>query len=268
MLETNASVPNVYSSQLHALTDVQGRALTAEDFIKVHTEPLYVRTKDEYKAVGVIDQEEYEQQIHTHKAVVDDEGNAVGNGRGGYLVLNQPWPSMMRGIWKEPERYKDTYWGDYPGMYTAGDGARRDRKGNFWIVGRLDDVLNVSGHRLGTAEVESALVAHKAVAEAAAVGRPHEIKGQAVVAFVTLKTGIEGTDELLKEVRNHVGKVIGAIAKPDDVYFTPALPKTRSGKIMRRLLKELVATGKATGNMTTLEDISVVKSLEKLVKKK
>ena len=153
-------------------------------------------------------------------------------------------------------------------MYTAGDGARRDKKGNFWIVGRLDDVLNVSGHRLGTAEVESALVSNKAVAEAAVVGRPHEIKGQAVVAFVSLKNGVETSDKLLKEVRNHVGKVIGAIAKPDDVYFTQALPKTRSGKIMRRLLKELVATGKATGNMTTLEDINVVKNLEALVQKK
>jgi acetyl-CoA synthetase len=201
-------------------------------------------------------------------AILDETGQECKANEGGRLVIRQPWPGMLRTIYRDKKRYKDTYWGDYPGMYTAGDGARRDRKGNFWIVGRLDDVLNVSGHRLGTAEVESALVAHKAVAEAAAVGRPHEIKGQAVVAFVTLKTGIEGTDELLKEVRNHVGKVIGAIAKPDDVYFTPALPKTRSGKIMRRLLKELVATGKATGNMTTLEDISVVKSLEKLVKKK
>ena len=153
-------------------------------------------------------------------------------------------------------------------MYTAGDGARRDRKGNFWIVGRLDDVLNVSGHRLGTAEVESALVAHKAVAEAAAVGRPHEIKGQAVCVFVTLKEGIEDSDELATELRNHVGKVIGAIAKPDDVYLTPVLPKTRSGKIMRRLLKELVTTGKVTGNTTTLEDANVVKNLQKLVKSK
>ena len=201
-------------------------------------------------------------------AILDEAGQECKANEGGRLVIRKPWPSMLRTIYRDKKRYRDTYWSDYPGMYTAGDGARRDRKGNFWIVGRLDDVLNVSGHRLGTAEVESALVAHKAVAEAAVVGRPHEIKGQAVVAFVTLKTGIDGTDALLKEVRNHVGKVIGAIAKPDDVYFTPALPKTRSGKIMRRLLKELVATGKATGNMTTLEDVGVVKSLEKLVKKK
>ena len=201
-------------------------------------------------------------------AILDETGEECKANEGGRLVIRKPWPGMLRTIYGDKKRYRDTYWSDYAGMYTAGDGARRDRKGNFWIVGRLDDVLNVSGHRLGTAEVESALVAHKAVAEAAVVGRPHEIKGQAVVAFVTLKSGIDGTDDLLKEVRNHVGKVIGAIAKPDDVYFTPALPKTRSGKIMRRLLKELVATGKVTGNMTTLEDISVVKNLQKLVKKK
>lgn len=201
-------------------------------------------------------------------AILDEMGKECKANEGGRLVIRKPWPSMLRTIYRDKKRYKDTYWSDYPGMYTAGDGARRDRKGNFWIVGRLDDVLNVSGHRLGTAEVESALVAHKTVAEAAVVGRPHDIKGQAVVAFVTLKSGVKATDALLKEVRNHVGKVIGAIAKPDDVYFTPALPKTRSGKIMRRLLKELVATGKATGNMTTLEDINVVKNLEKLVNKK
>ncbi len=201
-------------------------------------------------------------------AILDETGQECKANEGGRLVIRKPWPSMLRTIYGDKKRYRDTYWSDYPGMYTAGDGARRDRKGNFWIVGRLDDVLNVSGHRLGTAEVESALVAHKAVAEAAAVGRPHDIKGQAVVVFVTLKSGVNGSDALLKELRNHVGKVIGAIAKPDDIYFTPALPKTRSGKIMRRLLKELVATGKATGNMTTLEDINVVKSLEKLVSKK
>ena len=201
-------------------------------------------------------------------AILDETGQECKANEGGRLVIRKPWPSMLRTIYGDKKRYRDTYWSDYPGMYTAGDGARRDRKGNFWIVGRLDDVLNVSGHRLGTAEVESALVAHKAVAEAAAVGRPHDIKGQAVVVFVTLKSGVKGTDALLKELRNHVGKVIGAIAKPDDIYFTPALPKTRSGKIMRRLLKELVATGKATGNMTTLEDINVVKNLEKLVNKK
>src|SRR5690606_34883933 len=160
-------------------------------------------------------------------------------------------------------RFKKTYWSDYKGMYTAGDGARRDKHGNFWIVGRLDDVLNVSGHRLGTAEVESALVGHPAVAEAAVVGRPDDLKGQAVVAFVTLKEGIAGTPALQKELREHVGKVIGAIAKPDDLHFAPALPKTRSGKIMRRLLKELVATGNVTGNTTTLEDFAVIANLQK-----
>ncbi|MBT8045053.1 MAG: acetate--CoA ligase [Verrucomicrobiae bacterium] len=200
--------------------------------------------------------------------ILDETGVECKANEGGRLVIRKPWPGMLRTIYGDKKRYKDTYWSDYPGMYTAGDGARRDKKGNFWIVGRLDDVLNVSGHRLGTAEVESALVAHQAVAEAAVVGRPHEIKGQAVCAFVTLKSGVKESAALLREVRDHVGKVIGAIAKPDDIYFTPALPKTRSGKIMRRLLKELVATGKATGNMTTLEDISVVENLQKMVNKK
>lgn len=199
--------------------------------------------------------------------ILDEEGNECKANEGGKLVIRKPWPGMLRTIYGDKKRYRDTYWSDYPGFYTAGDGARRDKKGNFWIVGRLDDVLNVSGHRLGTAEIESALVSHKIVAESAVVGRPHEIKGQAVVAFVTLKTGAEESDDLVKEIRNHVGKVIGAIAKPDVVYITPALPKTRSGKIVRRLLKELVTTGKVTGNMTTLEDESVLKSIRKLVKK-
>ena len=171
---------------------------------------------------------------------------------------------MLRSIYGDRPRYKKAYWSDYEGIYTAGDGARKGKKGNFWIVGRLDDVLNVSGHRLGTAELESTLVSHPAVAEAAVVGKSHEIKGQSVVAFVTLKLGIEESDELLAQIRNHVGKTIGAIAKPDQVFFTPALPKTRSGKIVRRLLKELVETGKVTGNMTTLEDVKVLKNLQKL----
>ena len=152
-------------------------------------------------------------------------------------------------------------------MYTAGDGARTDKQGNFWIVGRLDDVLNVAGHRLGTAEVESAIVSHPKVAESAVAGRPHEIKGQGVVAFVTLKAGMEPSDKLHAELRAHVGKVIGAIAKPDEIYFTPALPKTRSGKIMRRLLKELVATGEVSGNITTLEDHQVIADLQAQLKK-
>jgi acetyl-CoA synthetase len=195
-------------------------------------------------------------------AILDESGKECKPNEGGRLVIRKPWPSMTRAIYGDKARYKKTYWSDYPGMYTAGDGARRDKQGNFWIVGRLDDVLNVSGHRLGTAEVESALVGHPAVAEAAVVGRPDDLKGQAVVAFVTLKSGIEGTPALQKELREHVGKVIGAIAKPDDLHFAPALPKTRSGKIMRRLLKELVTTGNVTGNTTTLEDFTVIANLQ------
>ncbi|MFC7338489.1 acetate--CoA ligase [Haloferula chungangensis] len=196
-------------------------------------------------------------------AILDESGNEVGPDEGGRLVIRQPWPSMTRGIYGDKSRYKKAYWSDYKGIYTAGDGARRDEDGNFWIVGRLDDVLNVSGHRLGTAEVESALVAHDAVAEAAVVGKPHEIKGQAIVAFVTLKGDHEESPELLGELRNHVGNAIGSIAKPDELHFTPSLPKTRSGKIMRRLLKELVETGDISGNITTLEDFEVIANLKK-----
>jgi acetyl-CoA synthetase len=195
-------------------------------------------------------------------AILDEQGRECKADEGGRLVIRKPWPSMTRTIWGDKQRFKKTYWSDYKGMYTAGDGARRDKKGNFWIVGRLDDVLNVSGHRLGTAEVESALVGHEAVAEAAVVGRPDEIKGQGVVAFVTLKGGFEESEDLRKTLRNHVGKVIGAIAKPDDLHFAPALPKTRSGKIMRRLLKELVEKGSVSGNTTTLEDFSVIDKLQ------
>jgi len=200
-------------------------------------------------------------------AILDEAGQECSAEEGGKLVIRKPWPSMLRSIYGDKKRYRETYWSDYDGKYTAGDGARRDKKGNFWITGRLDDVLNVSGHRLGTAEVESALVSHSSVAEAAVVGRPHEIKGQGVVAFVTLKGKESGSQDLNKELRNHVGKVIGAIAKPDEIHFTPSLPKTRSGKIMRRLLKELVATGQVTGNTTTLEDYEVIKSLQESLKK-
>ena len=194
-------------------------------------------------------------------AILDDAGNECKPGQEGRLVIRKPWPSMIRTIYGDKERYKKTYWSDYPGLYTAGDGARRDKDGNFWIIGRLDDVLNVSGHRLGTAEIESALVSHPAVAEAAVIGRPDDLKGQAVAAFVTLKTNFNESKELREELRNHVGKVIGAIAKPDDLHFAPGLPKTRSGKIMRRLLKELVTTGTISGNVTTLEDFSVIENL-------
>ena len=199
--------------------------------------------------------------------ILDDNGNECPPNHDGRLVIRKPWPSMTRTIYRDKARFKKTYWGDFPGLYTAGDGARRDKNGNFWIIGRLDDVLNVSGHRLGTAEIESALVAHPAVAEAAVVGRPHDLKGQAVAAFVTLKGGFEESEDLIKELRNHVGTVIGAIAKPDDIICTPGLPKTRSGKIMRRLLKELVTTGTIAGNITTLEDITVIESLKAKIKR-
>ena len=200
-------------------------------------------------------------------AILDEEGNECGADEGGKLVIRKPWPSMLRTIYGDRNRYRKTYWNDYKGIYTAGDGARTDKQGNFWIVGRLDDVLNVSGHRLGTAEVESALVSHPDVAEAAVVGRPHEIKGQGIVAFVTLREGIRATAATDRNLKGHVAKAIGPIARPEEIHLTPALPKTRSGKIMRRILKELVATGGVTGNITTLEDFSVVSNLQKNLKK-
>ena len=200
-------------------------------------------------------------------AILDDAGKECKADQDGRLVIRKPWPSMIRTIYGDKERYKKTYWSDYPGIYTAGDGARRDKDGNFWIIGRLDDVLNVSGHRLGTAEIESALVSHPAVAEAAVIGRPDDLKGQAVAAFVTLKTNFSESEELRTELRGHVAKVIGAIARPDDLYFAPGLPKTRSGKIMRRLLKELVTTGTIAGNVTTLEDFSVIENLQRQISK-
>ncbi len=196
-------------------------------------------------------------------AIVDANGKECPPNVGGKLVIRKPWPSMLRGVYGDKARYRKTYWKDYAkqGYYTAGDGARRDRQGNFWIVGRLDDVLNVAGHRLGTSEIESALVSHDAVAEAAVVGRPDEIKGQAVVAFITLKGGIRPDDALRKKIRNHVASSIGAIAKPDDLRFAEALPKTRSGKIMRRLLKQIASGTTITGDTTTLEDFSVLTRL-------
>ncbi len=193
--------------------------------------------------------------------ILDENGNECPLNTSGKLVVRKPWPSMLRGIYGDPQRFKDTYWSEYEGYYSVGDGAQKDDDKNTWIIGRLDDVLNVSGHRLGTAEIESALVAHSAVAEAAIVGRPHEIKGQAVVGFVILKGDQEAGDELVQELRKHVANLIGALARPDDLYIVAALPKTRSGKIMRRLLKELVATGKVTGNTTTLEDPKVIDDL-------
>ncbi len=194
-------------------------------------------------------------------AVVDPAGKEVGPNVGGKFIIRRPWPSMLRTIYGDNERYKKQYWSEYKGNYLTGDGARRDEDGYFWIVGRIDDVLNVAGHRLGTSEIESALVSHNRVAEAAVVGRPDELKGQGVVAFVTLKSGVEATLTLKSELRDHVGTHIGAIAKPDEVRFAEALPKTRSGKIMRRLLKEIASGSKVTGDTTTLEDFSVLAKL-------
>ena len=194
-------------------------------------------------------------------AIVDDAGHEVGPNIGGKLVIRKPWPSMLRSIYGDKARYAKQYWSEIKGVYFAGDGARRDKDGYFWIVGRIDDVLNVAGHRLGTSEVESALVSHPMVAEAAVVGRPDEIKGQAVAAFVTLKMGAVPNPNLRDELRQHVGRAIGPIAKPDDIRFADALPKTRSGKIMRRLLKEIAAGNTVTGDTTTLEDLSVLAKL-------
>jgi acetyl-CoA synthetase len=193
--------------------------------------------------------------------VVDDQGKEVPRNSGGKLVIRKPWPSMLRGIWGDPKRFKETYWSEVPGSYFTGDGCRQDEDGYFWIVGRIDDVLNVAGHRIGTAEVESALVSNQKVAEAAVVGRPDELKGQALVAFVTLKTGITGTPELREELRQHVGKEIGPVAKPDDIRFAEALPKTRSGKIMRRVLKQIASGAEVKGDTTTLEDFNVIAKL-------
>ena len=193
--------------------------------------------------------------------VVDDNGKPVPKNSGGKLVLRKPWPSMLRGLWGDPVRYKEVYWTEVKGSYFTGDGCRQDKDGYFWIVGRIDDVLNVAGHRIGTAEVESALVSHATVAEAAVVGRPDALKGQALVAFVTVKTGVKTTPELREALRQHVGKEIGAVAKPDDIRFAEALPKTRSGKIMRRLLKEVASGKEIKGDTTTLEDFNVLARL-------
>ena len=193
-------------------------------------------------------------------AVYDEQGNEVGPGGGGYLVLRRPWPAMLRGIYKDHERYVETYWSQFPGVYFAGDGARVDGDGDFWLLGRVDDVMNVAGHRISTIEVESALVDHPAVAEAAVCGRADRLTGQAIVAFVTLKGGRDGSVEMLEELREHVAKVIGPIAKPANVLFTPELPKTRSGKIMRRLLRD-VAENRPLGDTTTLADPAVVEEI-------
>jgi acetyl-CoA synthetase len=193
--------------------------------------------------------------------IVDLKGALVGTNQEGYLIIRKPWPSMIRNIWGDPERYKEQYWGKLPGIYFTGDAARRDEDGYYWVLGRVDDVMNVSGHRLSTMEVESALVHHPAVAEAAVVGKPHEITGQAVCCFVTLKKGEWDHDALGKELRQWVAHEIGSFARPEEIRFSDALPKTRSGKIMRRLLREIVTSNTVSGDVTTLEDLSVVTKL-------
>ena len=198
--------------------------------------------------------------------ILDADGNPVGLGGGGYLVVKRPWPSMLRGVYGDPERFIDTYWSRYTdlqegGIYFTADGARLDEDGYFWLLGRVDDVINVSGHRIGTMEVESALVDNQKVAEAACIGKDHEVKGQAVVAFVTLKDGVDISDDVVVELKAHVAGKIGAMARPDDIHFAAELPKTRSGKIMRRLLRD-VAEGRALGDTTTLADPAVVDSLK------
>ena len=194
--------------------------------------------------------------------MVNQNGEVVPPDQGGFLVIKKPWPSMLRTIYGDDERYKQTYWKRIKGAYFTGDGAKKDKDGNFWLLGRVDDVIKVSGHLLSTMEVESSLVSHHSVAEAAVVGYPHEIKGEALCAFVVLKqSATDGHEKLSEELKNHVAKEIGPIAKPDQIRFTESLPKTRSGKIMRRLLRD-IASGKQTiGDTTTLEDISVLEKL-------
>jgi acetyl-CoA synthetase len=194
--------------------------------------------------------------------LVDSTGKPLEKG-GGFLTLTQPWPGMLRTIYGDDQRYQDTYWSRFPGRYFAGDGAKLDDEGYWWILGRVDDVLNVAGHRIGTMEVESALVDHPAVAEAAVVGRTHDLKGQALAAFVTLKEGKQASSALKDDLKEHVVKKIGALARPDDILFSADLPKTRSGKIMRRLLKD-IAEGRALGDTTTLADPAVVNRLKEM----
>ena len=194
--------------------------------------------------------------------VVTMDGNPVPEGSGGFLIIRKPWPAMLRTVYGDPDRYVRQYWSQIPGAYFTGDGARRDQDGYYWIMGRVDDVINVSGHRLSTMEVESALVAHEKVAEAAVVGRPDDLKGQAIAAFVTLEQGHQPSPQLKEELRQWVAKEIGSLAKPDDIRFTDVLPKTRSGKIMRRLLRELAGTGEVKGDVTTLEDLGVLAKLK------
>jgi acetyl-CoA synthetase len=194
-------------------------------------------------------------------AIFDEQGKELGPNKGGYLVIKKPWPSMLRGIWGNPERFKESYWKKYPGAYFCGDGARRDEKGYFWILGRVDDVINVSGHRLSTMEVESALVSHDKVCEAAVVGRPDDLTGQAICAFVTVNGGLKPDDALKQELMEHVTKEIGKLARPAEIRFTDSLPKTRSGKIMRRLLRDIAAGTETVQDTSTLEDLNVLARL-------
>jgi acetyl-CoA synthetase len=196
--------------------------------------------------------------------VIRDDGSPADVNEGGYLVIKRPWPGLMRGVYGDPERFKNTYFVQFPGVYTTGDGARVDEDGYYWLMGRIDDVINVSGHRIGTAEVESALVSHDKVVEAAVVGMPHDIKGQGIYAFVTLMANVEKSDELKKELVAYVRKEIGPIATPDKIQFADALPKTRSGKIMRRILAKIGAGDVDNlGDISTLADPSVVHTLVK-----
>jgi acetyl-CoA synthetase len=193
--------------------------------------------------------------------VWDEAGKPVATNAGGFLVLTKPWPGMLRGIWGDSARFREQYFSKYTNTYFTGDGARRDKNGYFWVIGRVDDVMNVAGHRLSTMEIESALVSHPKVAEAAVVGRPDEIKGTGVVCFVTLKSGTQFDKNLGSELKAWVAKEIGPVARPDDVRFAEALPKTRSGKIMRRLLRDVAAGRETSGDTTTLEDLSVLANL-------
>ena len=198
--------------------------------------------------------------------VVNSDGNSVANNEGGYLVVKRPWPGMMRNVYGDEKRFRESYWeylkpSDNSYMYFAGDGARRDEDGYFWVMGRVDDVINVSGHRLGTMEIESALVSHELISEAAVVGRPDDLKGESIVAFVTLKTGAEANENIEAQLKKHVVNEIGPIAKPDEFKFTDSLPKTRSGKIMRRILRALASGDEISGDTSTLEDRSVLDKL-------
>lgn len=195
--------------------------------------------------------------------ILNRAGQPVQNGEVGFVAITEPWPAMLRTVYKDDKRFKDAYWSNWPGLYFAGDGAKVDEDGYYWIIGRVDDVINVSGHRIGTAEVESALVEHAAVAEAACIGKNHEVKGQAIAAFVTLREGFAPSEDLVNELKNFIAVRIGAIARPDDIYLTEELPKTRSGKIIRRILKD-IAEGRAIGDTTTLADPAAIESLQRL----